>query len=191
MEMASSPRPDASEAYSMESKKAQGAMNDALSNALMTAAPWLAISSAAVYAANSYWPAFRKSFGASGKTSLIIMPPIVAYNLAGEASVLRSLRADADGEAVAAPSKRTGMTWHLRAANLFCEHTLLSFAAVITPMYGAILANELSKPRYEGWRLSHALIHTRVFGQAAAVGSLVLVFGFKDALRKMGAPFEI
>ena len=92
---------------------------------------------------------------------------------------------------MAAPSKRTGMTWHLRAANLFCEHTLLSFAAVITPMYGAILANELSKPRYEGWRLSHALIHTRVFGQAAAVGSLVLVFGFKDALRKMGAPFEI
>ena len=33
--MASSPRPDATEAYSMESKKAQGAMNDALSNALM------------------------------------------------------------------------------------------------------------------------------------------------------------
>ena len=107
--MAASPKPDATEAYSMESKKAQGAMNDALSNALTTAAPWLAISSAAVYAANSYWPAFRKSFGASGKTSLIIMPPIVAYNLAGEASVLRSLREDADGAAVAAPSKRTGM----------------------------------------------------------------------------------
>ena len=79
-----SPKPDATEAYSMESKKAQGAMNDALSNALTTAAPWLAISSASVWAANSYWPAFRKSFGASGKTSLIIMPPIVAYNLAGE-----------------------------------------------------------------------------------------------------------
>ena len=42
--------------------------------------------------------------------------------------------------------------------------------------YGAILHSELSKPRYEGWRLSHALIHTRVYGQAAAVGSLVLVF---------------
>ena len=79
----------------------------------------------------------------------------------------------------------------MAATAIFCEHTLLSFAAVITPMYGAILANELAKPRYEGWRLSHALIHTRVFGQAAAVGSLVLVFGFKDALRKMGAPFEI
>ena len=33
-----SPKPDATEAYSMESKKAQGAMNDALSNALTTAA---------------------------------------------------------------------------------------------------------------------------------------------------------
>ena len=43
-----SPKPDATEAYSMESKKAQGAMNDALSNALTTAAPWLAISSARV-----------------------------------------------------------------------------------------------------------------------------------------------
>ena len=51
--MAASPKPTDSEAYSMESKKAQGAMNDALSNALTTAAPWLAISSAAVYAANS------------------------------------------------------------------------------------------------------------------------------------------
>lgn len=83
------------------------------------------------------------------------------------------------------------MTWHLRAANLFCEHTLLSFAAVITPMYGAIAWSEFNKPRYEGWRFSHALIHTRVFGQAAAVGSLVLVFGLKDVLRKSGAPFEI
>ena len=58
-------------------------------------------------------------------------------------------------------------------------------------MYALILGNELSKPRYEGWRLSHALIHTRVFGQAAAVGSLILVFGFKDALRRMGAPFPV
>ena len=54
----------------------------------------------------------------------------------------------------------------------------------------AILA-KLEAALVGGWRLSHALIHTRVFGQAAAVGSLVLVFGFKDALRKMGAPFGI
>ena len=60
---------------------------------------------------------------------------------------------------------------------------------VITPMYGAILHSELPKPRYGGWRLSHAVIHTRVYGQAAAVGSLVLVFGFKDA-RQSGAPFK-
>ena len=57
--------------------------------------------------------------------------------------------------------------------------------------YGAILHSELSKPRYEGWRLSHAVIHTRVYGQAAAVGSLVLVFGFKDILRQSGAPFKV
>ena len=31
----------------------------------------------------------------------------------------------------------------------------------------------------------------QVYGQAAAVGSLVLVFGFKDTLRRMGAPFRL
>ena len=54
-----------------------------------------------------------------------------------------------------------------------------------------VVGLELSKPRYEGWRLSHAVIHTRVYGQAAAVGSLVLVFGFKDILRQSGAPFKV
>ena len=34
------------------------------------------------------------------------------------------------------------------------DHTLLSFGAIITPMYAGILARELSKPRYEGWKLS-------------------------------------
>ena len=61
-------------------------MEDALSNAMTTATPWLVVSSAAVYGAHSYWPAFRKSYGASGLASLVIMPPIIAYNLAGEAS---------------------------------------------------------------------------------------------------------
>ena len=50
-------------------------MEDALSNAMTTAAPWLVVSSAAVYGAHSYWPAFRKSYGASGLASLVIMPP--------------------------------------------------------------------------------------------------------------------
>ena len=81
--------PSDTEAYSMESTKAQSAKDNALANALWSAAPWGVLSGAAVYAANSSWPAFRRSFGASGKTSLVIMPPIIAYNLAGEASVLR------------------------------------------------------------------------------------------------------
>ena len=58
-------------------------------------------------------------------------------------------------------------------------------------MYGAILTHELRKPRPSTWRLSHAIIHTRVFGQAAAIFSLVCVFGLKDVMRKMGAPFPL
>ena len=70
-------------------------------------------------------------------------------------------------------------------------HKFICFGAIITPMYGAILSNELAKPRPPTWRFSHAIIHTRVFGQAAAVVSLVLCFGFKDIMTKAGAPFDV
>ena len=166
-----------------------------------------------------YSAAFRRSLGVSGKVSVAMMPAVspvwcfkihsslyvalrgrfsaqlmipsqvIAFNLAGEASVLRSLRTDAEGGAAPAEAGKA-LSFPKRAANVFCEHTLLSFGVIIAPLYGGILYSELTKPRYEGWRLSHALIHTRVFGQAAAVGSLVLVFGLKDALRRNGAPFE-
>mmetsp|Transcript_11526 Transcript_11526/g.35511 ORF Transcript_11526/g.35511 Transcript_11526/m.35511 type:complete len:185 (-) Transcript_11526:103-657(-) len=181
--------PQNAEAYSMESQKAKQAENDALFSALKAAAPWAIATPAAVWAANTYSAAFRRSLGVSGKVSVAMMPAVIAFNLAGEASVLRSLRTDAEGGAAPAEAGKA-LSFPKRAANVFCEHTLLSFGVIIAPLYGGILYSELTKPRYEGWRLSHALIHTRVFGQAAAVGSLVLVFGLKDALRRNGAPFE-
>ena len=81
-----------------------------------------------------YWPAFNKSLGVSGKVSVAMMPAVIAYNLVGEHSVLEDLRADADGGREAALAA-SSLPWYKRAANTFCDHTLLSFGAVITPMY--------------------------------------------------------
>jgi hypothetical protein len=171
----------------MESDSAQQAKRSAASAGLASALPWGVASAAAVAAAHKFSPAFAKSTSASAKVALAISPPLFAFFLAGDLTVHREAKSRGDDVAPHQP----GATWHLRLANTFYEHTLIAFGVIITPMYGAILHSELSKPRYEGWKLSHAIIHTRVFGQAAAVGSLVAVFGFKDVLRRSGAPFKV
>ena len=178
---------------SMEGRKAQAATQVAVSEGMASAVPWAVASSAAVVAGHKFHAGFARSLGVSGKVALAISPPFFAFILAGEHAVSRLNRNDGafaarDEAAAVAPR---GQTWHLRAANFFHAHTLICFGALITPMYGAILSHELAKPRPPTWRFSHAIIHTRVFGQAAAIGSLVLCFGAKDAMTKAGAPFDV
>ena len=171
---------------SMESAGAQQAKLSAASAGLTSALPWGLASTAAVLAGSKFSPAFAKSTSPSARVALAISPPLFAFFLAGDLRVHHDAKSRGDDA-----TPRSGATWPLQMANAFYNHTLIAFGMVITPMYGAILHSELSKPRYEGWRLSHAVIHTRVYGQAAAVGSLVLVFGFKDILRQNGAPFKV
>ena len=171
---------------SMESAGAQQAQRSAASAGFASALPWGLASTAAVAAGWKFSPAFAKSTSPSARVALAISPPLFAFFLAGDLRVHHDAKNRGD-----VATARSSSTWPLRLANAFYNHTLIAFGMVITPMYGAILHSELSKPRYEGWRLSHAVIHTRVYGQAAAVGSLVLVFGFKDVLRQNGAPFKV
>ena len=171
---------------SMESAGAQQAQRSAASAGLASALPWGLASTAAVAAGCKFSPAFAKATIPSTRVALAISPPLFAFFLAGDLQIHRDAKSRGD-----VATARSSSTWPLQLANAFYNHTLIAFGMVITPMYGAILHSELSKPRYEGWRLSHAVIHTRVYGQAAAVGSLVLVFGFKDILRQNGAPFKV
>ena len=171
---------------SMESAGAQQAQRSAASAGLASALPWGLFSTGAVAAGTKFSPAFAKATSPSARVALAISPPLFAFFLAGDLRVHHDAKNRGD-----VATARSSSTWPLRLANAFYNHTLIAFGMVITPMYGAILHSELSKPRYEGWRLSHAVIHTRVYGQAAAVGSLVLVFGFKDVLRQNGAPFKV
>ena len=171
---------------SMESAGAQQAQRSAASAGFASALPWGLASTAAVGAGWKFSPAFAKATSPSARVALAISPPLFAFFLAGDLRVHHDAKNRGD-----VATARSSSTWPLQLANAFYNHTLIAFGMVITPMYGAILHSELSKPRYEGWRLSHAVIHTRVYGQAAAVGSLVLVFGFKDILRQNGAPFKV
>ena len=59
-----------------------------------------------------------------------------------------------------------------------------------SPKPDATEAYSMESKKAQG-AMNDALSNALTTAEAAAVGSLVLVFGFKDALRKMGAPFEI
>ena len=180
----------------MDGPRAQRATGVAVTEGIKAMVPWGIASTSAVWAGHKFHAGFARSLGVSGKVALAISPPFFAFVLAGEHAVNRVVREkddqvfSKDGKAVVA-ARQQGSTWHLRGINFFMEHTLASFGLIITPIYGAILHHELSKPRPPTWRFSHAIIHTRVLGQAAAVISLVTVFGLKDFLSKAGAPYDI
>ena len=176
---------------SMDGREAKHATAIAVTEGLSSALPVALASGAAIGLGHKFHAGFAKNVGASGKVAMAIMPPFFAFVLAGEHAINRTVREGGAAAAAGGAAARTGSTWHLRAANYFHHHTLICFGAIITPMYGAILSNELAKPRPPTWRFSHAIIHTRVFGQAAAVVSLVLCFGFKDIMTKAGAPFDV
>mmetsp|Transcript_35684 Transcript_35684/g.114133 ORF Transcript_35684/g.114133 Transcript_35684/m.114133 type:complete len:196 (+) Transcript_35684:480-1067(+) len=133
---------------------------------------------------------FRNALGPSGKIFVAIGPPLAAWSYFSEVGIGRELKKELGGGAESEATSDV-LPWKLRLANSFYDHTLLTFVSIVLPLYGAVLGHELTKPRPPGWRLSHAIIHTRVIGQAIAVGSLIVVFGGRETLKRNGAPFGV
>ncbi|KAJ1455887.1 hypothetical protein M885DRAFT_518753 [Pelagophyceae sp. CCMP2097] len=170
--------------------KSEEAMWVAVKNALSKAIPTFAITSAAVFAANKYSATFRKSLGVSGKVALAITPPLFMFSLYGEKTIIHDLRNTRSGPAADKVEASPFLVLH-QAANYCFDHTLICLAGLCTPMYAGILYHELHKPRGPSWKFSHAVIHTRVLGQAAAIFSLVTVFGAKEFMKSQGGKFVI
>ena len=171
---------------SMESAGAQQAQRSAASAGLASALPWGLASTAAVAAGSKFSPAFAKSTSPSARVALAISPPLFAFFLAGDLRVHHDAKNRGD-----VATARSSSTWPLRLANAFYNHTLIAFGMVITPMYGAILHSELSKPRYEGWRLSRGHPHARL--RSSSRGRVVWSWSSASRtwLGQNGAPFKV
>lgn len=121
----------------------------------------------------------------SAKICLAIAPPIGAWSYFSEMEIFKAI-SDKEEKQVT-----VSLPFQTRAVNYFYENTLAAYLGLVVPCYGVVLAQELAKPRYPGWMFSHALVHTRVIGQAIAVGALVVVFGTRETLKRNGAPFGV
>ncbi|KAJ8605753.1 hypothetical protein CTAYLR_008480 [Chrysophaeum taylorii] len=162
----------------------------AVTNGLWKSLPVGLLSFGGVWYAHKQWSSFSRAVGPSGKIALAISPFMAAWSYFSEVGIEGALSRSLDEQAKdGLDVSRSELAFKLRAANYFYENTLSAYLGVVIPFYGMILGHELSKPRPPGWRFSHAIIHTRVLGQAAAVGSLIAVFGTREVLKRNGAPF--
>lgn len=162
----------------------------AITNGAWKSLPVGVFSCSAVWYANSNSKAFARSLGPSGKVALAISPWMAAWSYFSEVGIGKALEQNfAEQVRESRETEKSALPLKLRAANFFYENTLGAYLCVVAPIYCTILGHELSKPRPPGWQFSHAIIHTRVLGQAAAVGSLIVVFGGREVLKKNGAPF--
>jgi len=162
----------------------------AVTNGLWKSFPVGVATCSGVWYANANSKVFARSLGPSGKVALAVSPWLAAWSYFSEVGIGKALDANlAIQDSEHAETEVVDLPLELRAANYFYENTLAAYLCVVLPIYASILGHELSKPRPPGWQLSHAIIHTRVLGQAAAVGSLIAVFGGREVLKKNGAPF--
>mmetsp|Transcript_10763 Transcript_10763/g.27405 ORF Transcript_10763/g.27405 Transcript_10763/m.27405 type:complete len:189 (+) Transcript_10763:1054-1620(+) len=162
----------------------------AVTNGIWRSLPVGIASCSAVWYANRTSPGFRNFLGPSGKTALAITPWMIAWSFFSETGVGAALEKNlSEQDRSYVTTDRDDLPLKFKVANFFYENTLAAYFCVVLPMYGAILGHELSKPRFPGWQFSHAVIHTRVIGQACAVGSLIAIFGGREVLKKNGAPF--
>uniref|UniRef100_A0A7S3NKG0 HIG1 domain-containing protein n=1 Tax=Aureoumbra lagunensis TaxID=44058 RepID=A0A7S3NKG0_9STRA len=153
--------------------------------------PFVAASFGSVWYASQKYPAFNKWLGPSGKVALAVSPPMFAWSYFSEVGIGKALEKNLEVQSGEITSDTGNLPLKYRLANFYYENTLLTYIGCVAPMYGIVLAGELSGPKPPGWQFSHALLHTRVLGQAIAVGGLILIFGGREMLKKNGAPFSV
>jgi len=151
-------------------------------------------SGAAVLAANTFSPRFRKFFGISGKTALVVTPMFGAFTLKSHLSIA-SATADRDGFLAARPQtaapepvRQQHLTVGQTIANAVYLNPFKTIFGIAGPMYAGIFYKESTDPRTASMLLSQRLIHTRVYGQAIAIFTTVAVMGWAET---MEGPYRI
>ena len=148
-------------------------------------------SGALVAAANTFSPRFRGALGVSGKTALIVTPTAGAFFLSSQLAINGATKdgGTSIGGATGAAQAATVSSLPLwcRAANQLYENPFKTIMAICVPAYGALFYHESTHPATAHMLLSQRLIHTRVYGQAIAVGTAVAVFAFSKTMDGEGA----
>jgi len=154
------------------------------------------VSSSLVFGLSRFSPRFRTSLGVSGKAAIAVTPMFGAF-FAKSHLVIASATKDPQGfmrnapaEVRTPPAREALAPWHT-AANIVYDHPCKTIAGVAGPLYAAIFYKESTDPRTAKMLLSQRLIHTRVFGQAVAIGATICVMLFGESMKSDGGRFMV
>ena len=152
-------------------------------------------SGGAVIAANAFSSRFRGALGLSGKLALVVTPSFGAFYLKSHLT-LAAARADPEaffqrrssstGAPVRVAPRQTSLALWQEAANFVYSAPFKTIVGIALPIYGAIFYKESTSAATKDMLLSQRLIHTRVYGQAVAVITTLVVMGFAESMRAEG-----
>mmetsp|Transcript_43410 Transcript_43410/g.72174 ORF Transcript_43410/g.72174 Transcript_43410/m.72174 type:complete len:308 (-) Transcript_43410:292-1215(-) len=154
------------------------------------------VSSAVVFAANTLSPRFRSALGVSGKAALVVTPTAGSFFLSSHLIVAKAttdpsnyLNRSTQTAESGAVSRQSLAAWQV-AANAVYQNPFKTIFGMVIPLYSVIFYAESTNPATANMLLSQRLIHTRVYGQAIAILSTIVVMGFCETMKEQG-PYTV
>jgi len=154
-------------------------------NAGLTAGVYTAAaSSAGVYLLNKYSRGFATKLGVSGKLACVVMPTMFFMALKSDHAV-GALANPALFAQAARRHRPSTLPFYQRAANWCYYNQAVTLIGISVP---AVLGIFKWKGGEKHLTTSMRVMHTRVIGQATVLGTLLIIMGFSDFMRRRG-PF--
>mmetsp|Transcript_8303 Transcript_8303/g.16399 ORF Transcript_8303/g.16399 Transcript_8303/m.16399 type:complete len:298 (-) Transcript_8303:425-1318(-) len=172
----------------------------AIENGLMYGGVAGAVTSALVYAAHKFSPAFRSGVGVSAKTGMVVIASAGSFFAQSQLTLARATFDPAQyvqkmpeaGAVTGLAAHRAALgrlpVWQ-RAANYVYDHPARTSVGTIVPLYAFIFGYESSQPATAAMPLSQRIIHTRVYGQALAIGVCIAVAMFNESMKGGGGKY--
>lgn len=154
----------------------------ALTAGIQAAVAAAALAGVAVIAGQRFSPWFRRSFGPSGKTALVIMPAAFSYTLVSEQATDRLANPHAFRRAYSQRLPST-LTVPQLVANYAYVHPVKVLACASIPAYIAIFALKGGEKHLS---IMQRIFHTRVIGQATVLVFLLSIMAFHDYMDNHG-----
>jgi hypothetical protein len=158
------------------------------------AALWGLPFSAGVLAAVKYSPLFRARTNTSSRVAMAISPALLLFAFRSERTLYRAnmnpeafgIKTRLSDSSPVMPQTASTLPWYGNTANYLYTHPFQMVAGMALPAVGGILWEQRKHPHL---KFSQQIMHTRVFGQMAAVSILITTMVFRDLMSRTGGLF--
>lgn len=195
-------QPDRHESRHLNTSERELISTSAGRSGFMASAMTAVVSGGAVALASALSPRFRSALSASGKTALIVTPTAFAFWAQSHLTIGAAtkdpsayIESAAAATQVTVAAAKAGEVVRLPAyygiANAIYTHPFKTIMGLAVPSYAALFYYESVNPATAHMLLSQRLIHTRVYGQAIAIGITTAVMAYVKTMEDDGGAYRL